>query len=173
MTAGPDTRAFFEEFYPRVYRLVRAQTGGPHEEVEEIAQDVLLHAWRDRDSFRAESGPAAWIRAIARHRIFERRRKEGRRGKADAVLRAVARLDTELLPEDVLGAGEFRARVWAALEKIGKDYAELLVRRYVEDRSVRAISEARGESEKAVESRLHRAREAFREAIRSGEDHEA
>src|SRR5438552_3629463 len=118
MISGPDTRAFFEEFYPRVYRLAWAQTGGPHEEVEEIAQDVLLHAWRDRASFRAESDPAAWIRAIARHRIFERRRKEGRRGKADAVLRALARFDTEPLPEEVLGAGEFRARIWAALESI-------------------------------------------------------
>ena len=173
MTSGQDTRAFFEEFYPGVYRLVWAQTGGPHDDVEEIAQDVLLHAWRDRGSFRAESEPSAWIRSIARHRIFERRRKDGRREKADAVLRAVARIDTELLPDEVLGAGEFRAHVWAALEKIGRDYAEILVRRYVEDRSVREIAGERGESEKAVESRLHRAREAFREAIRSGGHYES
>jgi RNA polymerase sigma-70 factor (ECF subfamily) len=172
MTAGPDTRAFFEEFYPHVYRMVWAKTGGPHDLVEEVAQDVLLHAWRDRGSFRAESDPSAWIGSIARHRLSERRRKEGRREKADAVLRAAARIDTEPLPEQILGAGEFRARVWSALEKIGKDYSELLVRRYVEDRSVREMSEERGESEKAVESRLHRAREAFREALRSGEDHE-
>ena len=173
MAAETDTRAFFEEFYPKVYRFVWMETGGPHADAEEIAQDVLLHAWRDRATFRAEAEPFAWVKSIARHRIYERRRKQGRKEKADAVLQALARFDTEILPDEILGAGELRARVWQALEKIGKEYAGLLVRRYVEDRSVRALAGERGESEKAVESRLHRAREAFREAIRSGDEHEA
>lgn len=172
MAAETDTRAFFDEFYPRIYRFVRMETGESHADVEEIAQDVLFHAWRDRAAFRSQAEPFAWMKAIARHRIYERRRKEGRKEKADAVLHALARFDTELLPEEILGAGELRARVWAALERIGKDYAEILILRYVEDRSVRAIAEERGESEKAVESRLHRAREAFRQAIKSGEPHE-
>lgn len=173
MAAGTDTRAFFEEFYPKVYAFVWKLTGGPHADAEEIAQDALLHAWRDREAFRAQAEPLAWVKSIARHRLLERRRKEGRREKADAVLQALARFDAEILPEEALGAGELRARVWAALEKIGKDYAELLVGRYVEDRSVKALATGRGEGEKAVESRLHRAREAFREALRRGEDHEA
>lgn len=173
MAAETGTRAFFEEFYPKVYRFVWRETGAPHADVEEIAQDVLLHAWRDRLSFRAEAEPFAWMKAIARHRIYERRRKESRREKADAVLQALARLDVELLPEEILGAGELRTRVWAALERIGKDYAEILVRRYVEDRSVRDLAGERGESEKAVESRLHRAREAFRDSLKSGDADEA
>ena len=168
-----DTRAFFGEFYPRIYRFVWAQTGGPHADVEEIAQDALLHAWRDREAFRAEADPFAWLKSIARHRVLEHRRKRGRKGKAEAVLRAAARFDSEVLPEEVPGEGEIRARVWAALEAVGKEYAALLVARYFEDRSVRSIAVERGEGEKAVESRLHRAREAFREAIRKGDDDES
>jgi RNA polymerase sigma-70 factor (ECF subfamily) len=173
MDARVDPGAFFERFYPSLYAFVWTQVGGPHADVEEIVQDTLLHAWRDRERFRQDASPLTWLRAIARHRLLEHRRKAGRRERADAVIRALERIDAALLPEDTLRTGELRAAVWRALETIGPDYAELLVRRYLDDRSLEEIARELGESEKAVESRLHRAREAFRVAIQRGGDDEA
>jgi RNA polymerase sigma-70 factor (ECF subfamily) len=170
MPTGTDPGAFFEEFYPSVYAFVFSQSGGPHEDVEEIVQDALLHAWRDRERFRSESAPLTWIKAIARHRLLERRRKQGRREKADAVVQALERMDRALLPEHVIESGELRAAVWSALEAIGAEYAGLLVRRYLDRESVQSIARELGDSEKAVESRLHRAREAFRKSIHLGDE---
>lgn len=164
-----DPRAFFSEFYPRVYRFVWSRTRASHADVEEIVQDVLLHAWRDRERFRGEADPVTWILSIARHRILEARRKEDRRERADSVVRALREADRQPIPQEILGTAETRARVWAALEGLEKEYADVLVRRYVEGQSVRRMAEELHESEKAVESRLHRAREAFREALVHGD----
>lgn len=172
MSLDTDPRAFFREFYPRVYRFVWSRTRLGPEDAEEISQEVLLHAWRDRERFRGDSDPVTWVLSIARHRILEHRRKEDRRGRADAVRRALLRIDAEPLPEEILRTGELRARVWRALALVGKEYADLLARRYLEDLSVREIARRAGESEKAVESRLHRAREAFKKALQSGEEND-
>jgi RNA polymerase sigma-70 factor (ECF subfamily) len=170
MPTGTDPGAFFEEFYPRVYAFVFGQWGGLHEDVEEIVQDALLHAWRDRERFRSEAAPLTWIKAIARHRLLEKRRKQSRKDRAEEVLQALERMDTALLPDRVLHSGELRAAVWSALEAIGPAYAGLLVRRYLDQKSVPSIAQELGESEKAVESRLHRAREAFRKSIHLGDE---
>lgn len=170
MGLAGDPRTFFLDFYPRVYRFVGRKTGASPADVEEIAQEVLLHAWRDRGRFRGDSEPTTWVLAIARNRILEYRRKEERRARADAALRALLRIDAEPIPEEILKTRELCVRVRAALQRVGPEYADLLVRRYLEGRSVRSIAEAGGETEKAIESRLHRAREAFRKAVASGDD---
>jgi RNA polymerase sigma-70 factor (ECF subfamily) len=59
-----------------------------------------------------------------------------------------------------------------ALGGLDPAQAELLLRRYFDGRSVRQIAQELGESEKAVESRLHRGREALRKRLTQGGDDE-
>lgn len=156
------TWAFFRENYPRLYALVWSWCRGPHHEVEELVQDALLHAWRDRASFRGDDR-FAWISGIAHHRLLERRRGDERRDRA---LRSLASADdSPTRPEDAAARSERNAALWRALERIGPEYADALLEHYGNGRSAREIAGERGESEKAVESRLHRAREALRREL--------
>jgi RNA polymerase sigma-70 factor (ECF subfamily) len=59
-----------------------------------------------------------------------------------------------------------------ALEDLDPDQREALIRRYYDGLSVKELALRLDESEKAVESRLHRAREALREKLNQGDDHE-
>jgi RNA polymerase sigma-70 factor (ECF subfamily) len=157
-----DPSAFFDEAYPAVFRFVASLTGAPAADVDDLVQEALLEAWRGRASFRGESSFLTWVLGIARRRALARRRSTAR---AEDVLRALRNLDAPI-PADLLREEELIARVRGALEAIEAGYAETLALRYLEGRSVRAIAEALGESEKAVESRLHRAREALRERLK-------
>ena len=74
------------------------------------------------------------------------------------------------MPADVAQSEEMRRRVRQALEAVGEPYAGVLVQRYYEGLSIRAMAERAGESEKAIESRLQRAKEAFRERLKEGSD---
>ena len=158
----PDPSAFFDEFYPQVFRFVASATGAPAADVEDLVQETLLHAWRDRGRFRGDASLLTWVLSIARNRARLRLRSLETRGAHDRIRRALASLETEPVPRDVLEDAETRRRVREALDEIGPEYSEALVRRYFDGWSVRRIAEEWGESEKAVESRLTRAREALR-----------
>lgn len=154
-----DPAAFFDEAYPQVFRFIAAFTGAPAADVDDLVQETLLEAWRSRAAFRGESSLLTWVLGIARRRALQRRRSSARR---DDVFRALRSLDAAPLPPDLLEDEEAVRQVREALDTLDPGHAEVLLRRYGEGSSVRAIAAALGESEKAVESRLHRAREALR-----------
>lgn len=160
-----DPSAFFDEFHARVFRYVAAATGASAADVDDLVQETLLHAWRNRAQFRGEASPATWVLSIARNRIRMRNRSLGRKAEVEAAIRAI---DREEIPPDLVRSEELAAAVRRALDGIDPRHAEALVLRYADGRTVRQIADALGESEKAVESRLHRAREALRERLLEG-----
>jgi RNA polymerase sigma-70 factor (ECF subfamily) len=165
-----DPEAFFRRFYPLLFRRVSESTGAPRAEVEDLVQDVLLHAWKGRQEFRGETSPLDWMLAIARHKILDRFRHIDRDRRADAVLRALRELDRTPVPAELLESAELRRQVRRALSGLSPDYALVLRRRYVEGQSVRCIALDLGESEKSIESRLQRARVAFRRSMGESPD---
>lgn len=169
--ATTDPAAFFDQLYPPVVRFLGAATGAPAEDVEDLAQETLIHAWRDRSRHRGEGSLLTWVLAIARNRARMRVRAAGRRTERERVARALAAVDTEIVPSDLLETEELVGQVRQALLDVDPDYAGVLVRRYCDGASVREIAGETGETEKAVESRLHRAREAMRRRLKRGEDH--
>jgi RNA polymerase sigma-70 factor, ECF subfamily len=158
-----DPSAFFDEAYPQVFRFVAALTGAPAADVDDLVQEALLEAWRGRASFRGDATLLTWVLGIARRRALSRRRSTARR---EQVLRALRAVDDQPVPPDVLQDEETVRRVRTALDALEPAYAELLVLRYYESRTVHDIAATLGETEKAVESRLHRAREALRDLLK-------
>jgi RNA polymerase sigma-70 factor (ECF subfamily) len=159
-----DPLPFFDEFYPPVFRFI-ASRGAPAADVDDLVQETLLHAWRNRGQFRSEASPLTWVLSIAKNRVKMRLRSLGSRPSFEAI-------DREELPAAVVRSPEAAAAVRQALAALDPDHTDVLLRRYFEGRTVREIAEALGESEKAVESRLHRAREALRDKLVHGGDDE-
>jgi RNA polymerase sigma-70 factor (ECF subfamily) len=162
MRLDTDPSAFFNEFHPRVFRYIAGSTGAPAADVDDLVQETLLEAWKNRAQYNGDSSLGTWVLAIARNRVKMRLRSLGRRGEIDRALRA---MDREEISDAVLRDEETVAAVRRALEALPADQADALILRYYEGRSVRDIAASLGDSEKAVESRLHRAREALRELL--------
>jgi len=161
--------AFFDEFHPRVFRFIAAATGAPASDVDDLVQETLLHAWRSRAQYRGEAALLTWVLAIARNRVRMRLRSLDTRAALD---RALHVMDREEIPADVIRSAETAGAVRRALDGLDPEHRDALLRRYFEGRSVREIARTLGESEKAIESRLHRAREALRDQLLQGGDDE-
>jgi RNA polymerase sigma-70 factor (ECF subfamily) len=163
---GWNLEAFFQEFYAKIHRFVSIASGASPGEVDDLVQETLLAAWRDRESFRSESSIDTWILSIARNRIRRRFRNEGRRKEIREQLAGPASLESRELPEEILRSRETGRQVRAALDRLDPELAKILIWKYLEDRKVAWIAETLGETEKAIESRLWRAREEFRELLK-------
>ena len=152
----------FREIYPRLFRYVFSRTDLPPADVDDIVQEALVHGWQRREEFLEQSSFETWLFSIAQHKIADFWR--GRR-RAPEVLEALEKIDRAPIPEDLLHSQEMRQRVADALERLDAEYARVLTLRYLDDLPVRAIAERLRETESAIESRLTRARDAFRRLL--------
>ncbi len=143
---------------------------------EEVVQETLIRAIRDLENYepaRASGNIFPWLTGLARNEIHRALAKEKNSAsletlwaKMDKELVALyARLDSEPFSDEVLQREETKEMVNATMSKLPPHYREALEAKYVEGRSVRDLATLWQLSEKAVESQLTRARQAFRETF--------
>jgi RNA polymerase sigma-70 factor (ECF subfamily) len=153
-------RAWFAEYFDRLAAYARWRCGGLADLADDVTQEAWLTAVRRLRSFDPEAGPFfSWLCGIAanaaRNALRARRRLERR---------------TRPLAGDAPASGPDRAaiekaeRVAAALAALPPHYEAVLRAKYLDRLTVDEMAAARGDSPKAVESLLTRARHAFREA---------
>ena len=169
MRLESDPSAFFDEFYPHVFRFIASASGAAAADVDDLVQETLLHAWKNRDQYRGDALLDTWILGIARNRIRMRRRADRTRDLFENALKAI---DREEIPDDIVRSAETIGAVRRGLESLEPDQRDVLLRRYFLSLPIRQIAQSLGETEKAIESRLHRAREALREKLFQGGDDE-
>ncbi len=142
-----------------VYSYVAFRVAPDAEAASDITQEVFLAALKALPDFQGEGSPLAWLRAIARHKVgdYFRARKALPDPPADSQLGVVVGGWSKHQQEALL--------VSQVLRRLPANYAELLEEKYLDEASVREIARRRNMSEKAVESALSRARDAFRKAF--------
>jgi RNA polymerase sigma-70 factor (ECF subfamily) len=140
---------------------------------EEAVQETMLKAIRELKSYdpgRAQNNIFPWITGLARneiHRILDREKASASLQslwlRMDQELLAIyARLEAEPFAAEVLEREETRELVNATMSQLAPQYREALEAKYLNGRSVRDLASAWQVSEKAMESQLSRARQAFR-----------
>jgi RNA polymerase sigma-70 factor (ECF subfamily) len=155
-------RAWYDESFPGLYAYALWRCGGARHPADEVVQETWLAAVRRLRSFDPARGSfAGWLRAIAANVLRNHFRRESRRR---AVAPAAAR--PEVQPAGAEEERRARAeRVAGALAALPDRYEAALRAKYLEGQSVVAIAAATGDTPKAVESLLSRARQAFRDAF--------
>lgn len=158
---GAAWRAWYDEHFARLAEYARWRCGGLAELAEDVIQEAWLTAVRRLRSFDPARGPFfAWLCGIAANAA--RNAVRGRR----RFLRRTRPLEATPHPPapDGAAAREKAERVAAALAALPDRYEAALRAKYLDRLSVEEIAAERGETPKAVESLLTRARQAFREA---------
>jgi RNA polymerase sigma-70 factor (ECF subfamily) len=159
-----------------LYPFCLYRVGRRRELCEEVMQETVLRAIgqvADYDPQRSDGDIVPWLTGLARneiHRVLAREKGtvslEEMWARVDGeLLAAYAKLDNEALSDDVLRREETRQLVNATMSQLPLQYREALEHKYVQGRNVREMAGLLGVSEKAVESQLSRAREAFRAAF--------
>jgi RNA polymerase sigma-70 factor (ECF subfamily) len=145
-----------------VHRLLGWRAGGA--ELDDVVQDVLLKAWRERGTFRGDAALTTWLVRIALTTAADHARAARRRRRFGWLLGDVpARRD----PSDAAAAtadttGEPLDRTQRALQRLRHDDREVLVLRYLEQRPIPDVAALLGCSRAAADARLSRARARLR-----------
>lgn len=127
-------------------------------DVEDLAQQTFLRAYRDLDAYRADGPFAAWLFAIARRTCLNHQRGERRRVARLATLRP-GDVDPAPGPDEAAAAAEGRRLLWdVARRTLSERQFTALWLHYVEALPVSGIATVLERSPAAVKLLLHRGR---------------
>ena len=141
----------YARFAPLVHGILLAR--GPRAEVDDLVQDIFLHAFKKLHTLRDAAAFGPWIAMIARNRAidFHRRSRE-----------------TVELTDDVRGSNASDSRAAEILEMIRnlpEAYRETLVLRLVEGMTGPEIAARTGLTPASVRVNLHRGMKLLREKL--------
>ena len=143
---------------------------------EEVVQEVLFRALRELPKYephRSGNNIFPWLQGLARNEIRQKLDQEKQSARWQAVWQRIdqelflelARIEAEPFDQTTLDRQETETLVNAALSQLPSHYRDTLADKYLHGRSVRDIAVELQVSEKTIESRLTRARNAFRAAF--------
>jgi RNA polymerase sigma-70 factor, ECF subfamily len=151
-------RSWYEAEYAGLYAYVLWRCAGLRDHADDVVQETWLTAVRRVRRFDATQGSfAGWLRGIAGNVLSNHFRRQRRR-HAEPLNGQLPAPDTDRQRRDQA------ERIAQALSRLPQRYENVLRSKYVDGRSVADIAATSGDSTKAVESLLTRARHAFREA---------
>ena len=151
----------FDDFYRREHRHVLGLAfvlTGNQSVAEDTAQDAFTAAFRHWRSIVAYDSPAAWVRRVTCNRAASVLRRRVREAKA--LVRLAGRTQTYIELDE--GDEAF----WRAVRRLPLRQAQAVALYYLEDYSVREISEVLDCSEGTIKTHLSRARDAVARHLR-------
>ncbi len=168
--------AFFDSYFPRVYRFALPRLGGDADATAEVVQATLVKAMRKLADFRGDASLFTWVCQICRHEVVDWLRAQRRHSdkvvlmedspELKAAVDAIAGPEMEE-PANRYSAAETRRLVRSVLDRLPPRYGDALEMKYVEGLSVEEIGVELGIGTTATQSLLARARVAFRDALES------
>ena len=149
---------------------VRAYIGGTvnrPEEVDDLAQEVFLSAFRSLETYKGEAPFGVWLLGIARHKTLMHLRHEVRRlaRESRSLDLVLSDLRLRMVEADELLLARREREITAlqrCLERLPAAGAELITERYFRARSITDMAKASGKREGTVRMSLMRLRQALR-----------
>ena len=159
-----------------LFRFCLYRVGKNRHLCEEVVQETIVRGIADLSNYQPErSGDCVfpWLSGLARNEIRRALTREPATSNLETIwermdeeLRAIfGRLESAPLATEVLAREETREMVNATMAQLPQRYRLALEAKYVSHRSVKDIAKDQATSEKAIESLLTRARQAFRETF--------
>lgn len=164
-------RRGFEAIYKEVAlpltKFIVKRTGGKQEMVDEVFSRTIEAAWKGYKTFKHKSSFFTWICRIALNKIADYwRNGVNERSKLIVpLLTGLAEADSWPSPEEALALSELRANVRDCINLLPFATRKLLYLKYWKDLSYEQIGKIIGASERAVEGRLYRAKNALGEIL--------
>jgi len=165
----------FEQFRPRLYRMVRSRIGGGKRgeaDLSDIVHNALAVAAKRLDDYVAKRPMPffPWLYVLTRDQMLKMRKKSigtNRTSLSDqSALRLIAILAASgSTPSEHWRRKELRRKVREAVEQLKSDHSEVLVMRYDEGLKLTEIAAILGVGEGAIRMRHLRAIEEMRRLL--------
>ena len=159
VSLGPRELAFANSVARRFFR--------DPQDAADAAQDALLIAHRQRDSFRGDAQLTTWLYRIVVTTSLGHLRRTKRRPTLRSIEeeRAAEVASPERSPEARLADAEDAALARRRLKALGDKYERVFSMRFDEERSEAEVASALGLTVATVKIRTHRARRAAADAL--------
>ena len=152
----------YESNFNRVYAFV-ARRVKDREEAQDVTADVFHQALRNLGGFQWRGVPfAAWLLRIAANALADRWQRAARNVEVPA---EDGQIENEAGMAETAEV-ERRAMLFQLVDRLPNDQRTVVVRRFVEQKSIREIAQELGRSEGAVKQLQFRALESLREQAR-------
>jgi RNA polymerase sigma-70 factor (ECF subfamily) len=166
--------AFFEAYFPRVYRFALPRLRRNEDTAKDVVQTTLIKAMRKLGGWRGDASLFTWLCQICRREIADHVRTQQRHASkvvliddSDEVRAALEGIEAPASDDPLRRAdsAELKRLVHAVLDRLPSRYGDALEWKYVEGHSVEEIGQRLGIGQTAAQSLLARARVAFREGL--------
>jgi RNA polymerase sigma-70 factor, ECF subfamily len=148
-----------------VMKVARAYTL-TSEECQDLAQEILLEAWRSLPEFEGKATAATWFYRVALHTAMNWHRRDRSRRLGQQPLLDVQALATEgSNSAEQVQHRETVERLYQAIKQLPKTDAALVLL-YLDELSYRQMAEVLGISESNVGVKLNRAKKALSELMK-------
>jgi RNA polymerase sigma-70 factor (ECF subfamily) len=140
------------------------------EECQDLAQEILLQAWRSLPSFEGQASAATWFYRVALHTAMNWRRQDQRRRSRQQPFLEVHAVATAGADSGAQAQQrETVEQLYAAIQQLPKTDAALVLL-YLDELSYREMAEVLGVSESNVGVKLNRAKKTL-SALMNGKSH--
>jgi RNA polymerase sigma-70 factor (ECF subfamily) len=156
-------RTLYQRYLPAVWRQAYARVSDIHA-AEDITSETMLALLRGINQLETEAPQiAAWLRTVVERKSADHYRKQFRtNGHASQTMPVREEPSDVSSPGASLESDETRAQVMTILGMLPPRQRTVLEWKYLDEFRVREMAERLGETEKAVEALLYRARREFR-----------
>jgi len=162
-------RAFVDRIGSLVYSIcARSGIAGPDR--EDVAQQIMLDAFRALPRYRGRSRLSTWVYSLALRRVADHFRSPQRRDvpsgwPGDETFPPSPSTPRVLAPDEQAVRREEEHRVSRAVARVAEPERSVLLAYYLGEMSVTEISRTLGIPEGTVKTRLHRGRQALRKEL--------
>jgi RNA polymerase sigma-70 factor (ECF subfamily) len=160
--------AWLAEHGSAVMKVARAYTL-TSEECQDLAQEILLQAWRSLPRFQQRSSPATWFYRVALQTAMNWHRKDRPRRTRQQPLLEVQSVAEDRDSVEQAQQRELVERLYQAIHQLPKADAALVLL-YLDELSYREMADVLGISESNVGVKLNRAKKALA-ALMNGRPH--
>ena len=165
-----ELKAFFDEYFPRLYRFTIVRVSGEHEVAKEIVQNAFSKIVLNIHKFKGEASLFTWMCSICSNEISDFLRKQSRFDSMIELHGSTTELDSvadswsnrATDKPDAVCEGEQKVKlIHETLDRLPAKYGDVLEWKYIEGLPVSEIADRLGLDHSAAQSLLYRARMAF------------
>jgi RNA polymerase sigma-70 factor, ECF subfamily len=152
----------------KLYRYIRRITNASHEECEDILQEVFLKAYRYLNNFDPTLSFSSWVYRIAHNETishFRKRKVRPQTIKEEDGELYLKNLEADMDIEVEIDRATLAESVRKILAKLGAKYEDVLILKYLEEKSYEEISDILKIPVKTVGTRLNRAKKKMKEVM--------
>lgn len=154
----------YDQYVEKIYRFVYLKVGFSQEIAEDITSRVFTKGWELHRGGGKIENPSAFLYRIARNMIIDHYRgKDKMKTISSEGFPHIADPGTNPYEKAVLASDA--EQVKSAIQKIKKDYQDVVIWRYLEDMPISEISAILQKPEGAVRVMIHRGLNALRDVL--------